>query len=221
MKTLGNKGMTMLHFALAHAKETYNQPQLDIITALMRAGADYRQASPPPPENDTPLNLALFLSPKYPLILKAMLEGGLPPNSPIRPEWPDSRIIEELIFDEDLEALKMLVAYGADVNHQTATGKTPLHAAYGSSKQYDTMYFLLSVGANPEIPDGVGYTVTYEVYEDLETFDRKSPKRKKLVDFAAFLQSKGYKWPPLTPLEQRDAMRARGETPRVPGGQTR
>ncbi len=117
MKTLGNKGMTMLHFALAHAKETYNQPQLDIITALMRAGADYRQASPPPPENDTPLNLALFLSPKYPLILKAMLEGGLPPNSPIRPEWPDSRIIEELIFDEDLEALKMLVAYGADVNH--------------------------------------------------------------------------------------------------------
>ena len=83
------------------------------------------------------------------------------------------------------------------------------------------MYFLLSVGANPEIPNDVGFTVTYKVYEDLETFDRKSPKRKKQVDFAAFLQSKGYKWPPLTPLEQRDAMRARGETPRVPGGQTR
>lgn len=91
----------------------------------------------------------------------------------------------------------MLVAYGADVNPQSTSGATPFHVAYESLYQYDIMYFLLSVGANPEIPDGVGYTVTYEVYEDLKTFDRKSRKRKNWMILLRFFKTKATNGLPL------------------------
>ncbi|EGD77757.1 hypothetical protein PTSG_08846 [Salpingoeca rosetta] len=62
----------------------------------------------------------------------------------------------------NLDACRMLVEYGADVNALTTTGKaTPLHRA-ARSNRLDVVAYLLRVGANPALADSDGQTALHK-----------------------------------------------------------
>lgn len=58
---------------------------------------------------------------------------------------------------EDFEAIKRLIANGADLNQQNLDGKAPLHYA----KQADVALYLLEQGANPDVADKWGKTLLH------------------------------------------------------------
>lgn len=58
---------------------------------------------------------------------------------------------------EQIKALELLVAKGADVNAQTSFGNTPLYNAAGNHKP-ESVKALLRLGADPTIPDEKGLT---------------------------------------------------------------
>lgn len=71
-----------------------------------------------------------------------------------------------------LENVKLLVKYGANLNVQNKSGNTPLHIAI-AVKNYDIAHFLVLSGASLKIEDRWGYTPV----EQLEKFGDAGVKK--------------------------------------------
>ena len=81
---------------------------------------------------------------------RVLLERGA--RRPVLPEWFSPR---------DEAVVRLLVEYGADVNHEGEHGATALHAAAASGLEA-LAQFLLAHGADPTIRDAAGRTpLTY------------------------------------------------------------
>ena len=226
----GKDGMSLLHFAVLHAYKCNAESRLGIISELVRAGADYMQAAPIPEhlakefKNKDPYT-PLYMGIKGYVdasLLKAMFDGGMPTDVSLwSPDWP---IILDIISggtSADIEKLRILLLYMpvADVNKKYSEGTTPLLWADGINDGR-IIHMLLDAGGNPEIPDNVGNTLTYRMYDRYVLRGEKFGQGM-YRDLSPRFRELGYTWPPLSPLEQRDRMRARGETPKVPPGESR
>jgi ankyrin repeat protein len=87
-------------------------------------------------------------------------------------------ILEKIVYDNDLEALKNEIKNGMDVNIQNKYGWTPLHVAIRRDRR-DMVTYLLEQGADIDKVDGVGWTPLMEAVMD------------DMPELCAFLLEKG------------------------------
>ena len=87
-------------------------------------------------------------------------------------------ILEKIVYDNDLEALKKEIENGMDINLQNKYGWTPLHVAIRRDRR-DMVAYLLEQGADIDRVDGVGWTPLMEAVMD------------DMPELCAFLLEKG------------------------------
>lgn len=73
--------------------------------------------------------------------------------------------LEQIVYDNDLEAFKKEFENGTDVNLQNRYGWTPLHIAIRRDRR-DMVEYLWEQGANIDKVDGVGWTPLMEAVMD-------------------------------------------------------
>ena len=135
--------MTLLFWSLLNATyDNITSERLQIITDLVRAGADPLQ--PRPSGGSSPAEFAM--KGNKGVWIKALLDGGLSSNA--RDKVNGDPIIFKSQYAENTETLKVMLDYGADIDirdilHQTLA----MDAFYNSS--FDHVELLLSRGANP------------------------------------------------------------------------
>jgi ankyrin repeat protein len=125
------------------------QDRLDIVTDLVRAGADAQQAQPNMP--GTPAQM-MAMSDRD-IWLKAMLDGGLDPNS--RDKLLNVPLIFSTVSSKNTDTLALLIERGADVNVRDSLGNTPLVDAF-IKDDFDKVDFMLDHGANPDVVNKQG-----------------------------------------------------------------
>lgn len=135
--------MTLLFWSVLNAIYDKNTPKrLSIITDLVKAGADPLQ-----PRLEGGSSPAEFvLQGDKGVWIKAMLDGGLPPNS--RDKVHNEPIIFEALDAKNTETLKVMLDYGADINIRDSLQQTLLMDAFFSSA-FEHMALLLNRGADP------------------------------------------------------------------------
>ena len=87
-------------------------------------------------------------------------------------------ILEKIVYDNDLEALKKAIENGMDINLQNKYGWTPLHVTIRRDRR-DMVAYLLEQGADIDRVDGVGWTPLMEAVMD------------DMPELCAFLLEKG------------------------------
>jgi ankyrin repeat protein len=87
-------------------------------------------------------------------------------------------ILEKIVYDNDLEALKKEIENGMDINLQNKYGWTPLHVTIRRDRR-DMVAYLLEQGADIDRVDGVGWTPLMEAVMD------------DMPELCAFLLEKG------------------------------
>ncbi len=86
--------------------------------------------------------------------------------------------LEQIVYDNDLEAFKKEFENGTDINIQNTYGWTPLHIAIRRDRR-DMVTYLLEQGADIDKVDGVGWTPLMEAVMD------------DMTELCAFLIEKG------------------------------
>uniref|UniRef100_T1HSM1 ANK_REP_REGION domain-containing protein n=1 Tax=Rhodnius prolixus TaxID=13249 RepID=T1HSM1_RHOPR len=134
--------MTLLFWSVLNAIYDKNTPKrLSIITDLVKAGADPLQ--PRPEGGSSPAEFVL--QGDKGVWIKAMLDGGLPPNS--RDKVHNEPIIFEALDAKNTETLKVMLDYGADINTRDSLGNTLLISSL-DSRSFDHTILLLERGCN-------------------------------------------------------------------------
>jgi len=200
----GEQDMDLMWFAIA-------RKNFDAIRTLVELGVN--------PEEQladgigTALDFA-FMKHDDTRYLKAMLDGGLSPDLP-SPGGP--ALLHRAVFG-GLEHVKLLLQRGADINVRTAyVRRTALHEAISRVKP-DIAIYLLQQGADINTYTVLGVTPAWAVHLGIKRMVPGNPVHTKFLELRDLMIEKGVKWPPDSPLEVRDQMRARGETPVIPRG---
>jgi len=203
----GDKDMDLMWFAIA-------RENFDAIRTLVDLGVN------PDKQLADGIGSALdfaFMKHDDTRYLEAMLDGGLSPNH----QHPDRLpILHRGVFG-GLEHVKLLLRRGTRINERTANvGYTALDEAIDRVKPDIAMY-LLQQGADFNTYTGLGVTPAWAVYLEVKDGQPGHPMHTKFLALRDLMIAKGAKWPPDSPPEVRDQMRARGETPIIPRGHTR
>jgi len=213
----GKHGISLLLLAVNQAipeQDNANSMRWQVIRRLVQAGAAVDDQSTEAGQI-SPLSIALKA--KSPYFLRALLDGGMSPNATLYRE----PILPEVARDASLDSLKLLVERGAHVNARDSLGETAL---FGSSAmlQVETVKYLLSNGADVSVVNRAGVSYGWSLKIRFERADANNPQVRQMMAIQNNLVKEGkLKWPPDEPLTERDRMRARGETPIIPAGQTR
>ena len=202
----GDKDMDLMWFAIL-------QENFDAITALVALGVN------PDKQIAQGLGSALhFAFMKHDDIryLKAMLDGGLSPNH----RHPRQKMMLERGVFGGLEHVKLLLQRGTRINDRNSIGGTALDEAI-SIRAPDIAIYLVQRGADFNTYTAVGSSTAWGVHLAVNGTRPGNPIHTQFLELRDLLISKGAKWPPDSPIEVRDQMRARGENPPVPPGQPR
>ncbi|NJQ18127.1 ankyrin repeat domain-containing protein [Pantoea sp. LS15] len=190
----GQRDMTLLFWALMNTLyDKKTQPRLQIVTELIRAGADPLQ--PRPNGKSSPAEFVLMAdSGEW---IKAMLDGGLSPNA--KDKIFDEPIIFETIKAKNTRTLEVMLDKGSNIDVADSLGETLLIDAldYGA---YDHVLLLLQRGANPEIKAESGWSMGNQLQLELDRAKEGSELYKKLNEIKEALIQHGGKWPP-TPVK--------------------
>ncbi len=81
------------------------------------------------------------------------------------PEGGLFELLEDIVYQDDLEAFKAVFENGGDINMQNRYGWTPLHIAIRRDRR-DMVQYLLDRGADIDRKDGVGWTPLMECVMD-------------------------------------------------------
>ncbi|MBC8726456.1 ankyrin repeat domain-containing protein [Paraburkholderia sp. 31.1] len=189
LKTPGRKNMTMLFFAFQEALQR-DPHRLAVMSEVVKAGADPLQEVP---NFGDPLGVMLNSS--HPEFLRAMLDGGVDPNTMIEGRRP---IIFFVTSDRKLGSLKLLVERGADVNRRDSLRNTSLYEALTG---YDTgaVNYLLDHGANPNTYNINGISFPRQLESQIKHAGPTSELGVKLVEIRDRIIKMDVKWPPETP----------------------
>jgi len=203
----GDKDMDLMWFAIA-------RENFDAIRTLVELGIN------PDKQLADGIGSALdfaFMKHDDTRYLKAMLDGGLSPNH----QQPDS---DELMLQRGvfggLEHVKLLLQRGTRINGQDSIGGTALDEAI-SYRDPDTAIYLVQQGADFNTYTTNGASTTWAVHLAVNGTEPGNPIHEKFLALRDLMIEKGAKWPPDSPVEVREQMRVRGETPVVPRGHTR
>jgi len=203
----GEKEMTLMWFAIM-------RENFEAIRTLIELGVN------PDEERTESLGSALqftFMAHKDTRYLKAMLDGGLSPNH----QSPgNSPLLHRGVFG-GLEHVKLLLQRGTRINDRTTNvQKTALDEAINRVKP-DIAIYLVQQGADFNTYTVNGASPSWAVHLAINDTRPGNPIHEKFLELRNLLIAKGAKWPPDSPVEVREQMRARGETPVVPYGHTR
>jgi hypothetical protein len=197
LNTPGRKDMTMLFFSAQEALQR-DPRRLEIITVLVKAGADPLQKVP-----NFGSVLGVMLNSSHPEFLRALLDGGVDPNTMMAGRRP---IIFFVTMESTFDSLKLLIARGADVNKRDSLRNTALYEAL-MNRALDQIDYLLDHGANPNTYNINGQSfpraISTRINDNASTPD--SPTYKKLIEIRDRIIKMGVKWPP----ESREQIRAR------------
>ncbi len=202
----GEKDMDLMWFAIA-------RENFDAIRTLVELGVN--------PDNQIAQGIGnalqfTFMKHDDVRYLKAMLDGGLSPNH-MHPR--QNLMLQRGVFG-GLEHVKLLLQRGTRINDRDSIGGTALHTAT-TSVEPDIAIYLINQGADFNTHKTNGSSVSWSVYLSVQDMRPGNPIHTKFLELRDLLISKGAKWPPDSPIEVRDQMRARGEKPAVPPGQPR
>jgi len=186
----GKEDMTLLFWALMNTLyDKKTQPRLQIVTELIRAGADPLQ--PRPNGKSSPAEFVLMAdSGKW---IKAMLDGGLSPNA--KDCVFDKPIIFQSIEAKNTETLKVMLDRGGNINITDSLGNTLLIDAF-DFHSYDHVFLLLERGADPDIRADNGWTLGNQLQRFLRKTKKDSDEYKDLIAIKESLIRHGGKWPP-------------------------
>ncbi|WP_140398982.1 hypothetical protein [Halomonas citrativorans] len=207
----GDKQITLMWFALL-------QENTDAIRTLVELGVHPNES--PVEGGGTPLGQALRKSgTEY---LKAMLDGGLSPNDSAGNDGNDTGypLIFSTITSGTLAHIKLLVERGADIHYRLNNGKgsSPLDSSATGTKPEVAIY-LLEQGAEPNIRLRTGVTTAWRVHNRLS--NRSGSVREGFAQLRDMMIERGVEFPPPSPIEVREQMRAEGLTPVIPRGHDR
>ncbi|MBM1022326.1 ankyrin repeat domain-containing protein [Enterobacter sp. A11] len=186
----GKEDMTLLFWALMNTLyDKKTQPRLQIVTELIRAGADPLQ--PRPDGKSSPAEFVLMAdSGEW---IKAMLDGGLSPNA--KDYVFDKPIIFQSIEAKNTETLKVMLDRGGNINITDSLGNTMLIDAF-DFHSYDHVFLLLERGADPDIRADNGWTLGNQLQRFLRKTKKDSDEYKDLIAIKESLIRHGGKWPP-------------------------
>lgn len=137
------EGMTLLFWAMSNSfDDNATSERLQIITDLVKAGADPLQPQPNMP--GSPAESAMQAD--RGIWIKAMLDGGLSPNA--RDKINGQPIMFKSRYASNTETLKVMLDYGADIDIKNSLGQTLVMSAFISSS-FAHVELLLARGANP------------------------------------------------------------------------
>ncbi|WP_207005210.1 ankyrin repeat domain-containing protein [Trinickia mobilis] len=191
----GRKDMTILFFAVQEAL-TRDPKQLEMITVLVKAGADPLQDVP-----DFGDVLGVVLNSSHYEFLRALLDAGVSSNTTTSKGTP---IIFFVTREATFESLKLLIARGADVNRRDSLRNTPLYEAL-MNNALDQIDFLLAHGASPNTYNINGVSFSRALLNDIEA-NASAPNSityKKLIEIRDRIIKMGVKWPPESPTQLR------------------
>ncbi len=135
--------MTLLFWAISNSFDDKATPErLQIITDLIKAGADPLQPQPNMPGSPA----ESVMQADKGVWIKAMLDGGLSPNA--RDKINNQPIMFKSRYAKNTETLKTMLDYGADINIKNSLGQTLVMSAFISSS-FAHVELLLERGANP------------------------------------------------------------------------
>ncbi|WP_153015372.1 ankyrin repeat domain-containing protein [Ventosimonas gracilis] len=202
----GDQDMDLLWFAIA-------RKNFDAIRTLVELGVD--------PEKQaangigTALDLA-FMMQDDTRYLEAVLDGGLSPNYADNPPPMLHRGVAG-----GLAHVKLLLQRGTRLDDRIpSVRRTALLEAITRFKP-DVAIYLLQQGADFNAYTVIGVTPAWAVYLEVKDGQSGHPVHTQFLALRDLMIEKGAQWPPDSPLEVREQMRARGETPLVPPSQTR
>lgn len=88
--------------------------------------------------------------------LRSLLEHGGDPNTIVNSRW-DTPLLYRAIMSRRPDNVRLLLEFGADVNHRDNAGKTPLIEAV-TARMFEMALLLLRSGADPTIENQWGNT---------------------------------------------------------------
>ncbi|WP_437594696.1 ankyrin repeat domain-containing protein [Sorangium sp. So ce1000] len=208
----GAEDMTLLVLAMQWASGL-EPVRLQIVTELVRAGADVHHVVP---QLTSALDLALLS--KSPAFLRAMLDGGVPPDAHVgRGHTP---ALFHAAAESTVENMRLLLDRGADVNARDSLG-TPAITYALRAMQLDQVEQLLDRGADPRAVNRLGQSFAHVLEELMARQLPGSAALGKMASLRDRIVREGLRWPPDPPEVERERMRRRGEEPIVPVGAVR
>lgn len=197
----GNEGITLLMYA-GYKAIPETAPNLQVVTALLMAGADALQESPP--KDGSILSIAALRAegPARTAFLKAVLDGGVNPNTVEHYRYKTPYLFRFASQDTP-DSLRLMVERGANVNARDSLGKSALYAAI-TTFSLDEVNYLLDHGADPKVVDNLGVSFASYVH-DMVLRQKDDPFKRypKILALQERLIRAGVPWPPLSPKEMR------------------
>lgn len=201
----GMQDMTPLFFALHRAMG--EKPQyLEIVTVLVRAGADPLQQVP-----DLGSVLGVALRAESPRYMQALLDGGVNPDTILG----TTPILFDVASEHTAATLKLLLDRGADVDRKDSLGNTALMRAL-TGMQLDQVLYLLDRGASPRFVNVNGVSFAGQLQFQIERQRADSPAQRRMLDIRDRIVVMGVAWPPVSREVERQRMRDRGQEPDKP-----
>jgi ankyrin repeat protein len=212
--TPGKQGMTLMWLAIAR-----KQPEM--VTALVRLGVEPDLQISNMKGMGTALSYT-FMTRTDPnnkeglVLLKAMLDGGLSPNY----KTPVGTPLLHRSIAGNIEHVKLVLAYGADINGVDSLGGGALLKALRSVEPGIALY-LIGKGIDLNTFTSIGITPAWSLHLSLLRMDPKYPVTQQMQQVKEAMQARGVKFPPDPPEVVRDHMRAQGLRVVVPHGQSK
>jgi uncharacterized protein len=215
LNTPAKKNITILFFAYKVAKDGGESKSFEIITALVKSGADAINHEVP----DLGSVWGVSLVQPDARFVQALLDGGVDINSPTESNGGDPALFVAAA-EKTKKVMQLLISRGANINQKDSLGASLLQETL-SGMQLDQTEYLLLQGANPNTLDHIGVSFAWFLKQVFERKDLTPSTTKKLSEIKALAISKGMKWPPESPEIERDRMRSSGITPIVPYGMSK
>lgn len=201
----GDKDMDLMWFAIGHKN-------FDSIRTLVELGVN--------PDAQTAKGLGSALHFAFmnddTRFLEAMLDGGLSSNH----QHPGHELMLQRGVLGGLEHVKLLLERGTHIDDRDSIGGTALYETTASMKP-DIGIYLVQQGADFNTYTTIGVSVSWAVHLAINDTRPGNPIHEQFLELRDLMIAKGAKWPPDSPMEVRDQMRARGENPLVPPSQPR
>lgn len=198
----GAQDMTLLFFALQSAMGEKPR-QLQILAALVRAGADPTQEVP---HFGSVLGVALRA--QSPLYVQALLDAGVSPDTLLG----SSPILFDAAREHTAATLALLLDRGASIDKKNTLGNTALMEAL-QGMQLDQVMFLLDRGASPHFVNINGVSFAGQLQFQIGRQQNGSPAQRRMLQIRDRIVGMGVAWPPSSRDEERRRMRERGQEP--------
>ncbi len=132
------------------------------------------------------------------LLLETALEAGINPDTDVE-AGSGVPILGLASHQEGLEAIKLLVKYGVNVNRRSDTGVTAISEAI-LTLGLDEVIYLLDQGANPNVVDYYGTSFAWLLYGKVRNLeDLRHVALPKAYAIRDRIIRMGVQWPPMSP----------------------